>query len=52
MLTKRANHGLPASDALPLFHVQCITDRLGDFELVIRIDNQRVRKLLGGPGEF
>ena len=52
VFTKRAYHGLPASDAFPLAHMQRITDGLGDFELVIWIDDQRCRELLGSPGKF
>ena len=47
VFTKRAYHGLPASDAFPLAHMQRITDGLGDFEFVIWIHDKCARELLG-----
>ena len=47
MIPERADHTLPAGDALLATHLERITDGLRDFEFVIWIDDKCARELLG-----
>ena len=52
MIAKRSDHGVPTVGPLCLSHVESVTDSFGHFDLVVWIDNQRPRQLLGSTGKL